>query len=131
MSAVSSAQSRVHTPASGRSSYSGWSKEGGNLYHVQIDHDTSEIAQIGVVAVCGVVGIAIGVVVGGSYGAVIGGAVGIVLGAIAQGAGVLLQDEEGCVWWWTSLAFLDWLSENIWWLGLLAVRAQNYRSRMK
>jgi len=55
------------------------------------------------------------------HGTLIGGVVGVVLGAIAAGAGVVLQDELGCVWWWISTSFMDWLTENLWWLGPLYI----------
>ena len=105
----------------GISPYSGWSKEGVKLYHNQIDHDKSENAKIGIVAVCGIIGIAIGATLAPPWGAAVGGIVGLVLGAIAAGAGVVLQDELGCVWWWTSIDFMDWLTGNLWWLGPLAI----------
>ena len=104
----------------GISPYSVWSKEGVKLYHNQIDHDKSENAKIGIVAVFGVIGLLIGATLAPPWGAVIGGTVGLVLGAIAAGAGVVLQDELGCVWWWISIDFMDWLSGNLWWLGPLA-----------
>lgn len=94
-----------------------WLKKGDKLYHFQIDHDTSGIANLGIVAMCGILGIIIGGFISGGYAAAIGGAVGIVLGFIAASAGVVLRDELGCVWFWTSIAFIDWLMANAWWLG--------------
>jgi len=58
---------------------------------------------------------------GTAEGAAIGGVVGVVLGLIAAGAGVVLKDECGCIWFWVSISFVSWLSDNAWWLGPLCI----------
>jgi hypothetical protein len=97
---------------------SDWTVTGTKLYHNQFNHDTSEwVAGVGIIGVCTLIGIAVGAMTGTAEGAAIGGVVGVVLGLIAAGAGVVLKDECGCIWFWVSISFVSWLSDNAWWLG--------------
>jgi hypothetical protein len=101
---------------------SDWTATGTKLYHNQFNHDTSEwVAGVGIIGVCTLIGLAVGAMTGTAEGAVIGGVVGVVLGLIAAGAGVVLKDECGCIWFWVSISFVDWLIDNAWWLGPLCI----------
>jgi hypothetical protein len=99
------------------SPYAGWIAVGTMLYHVQIDHDTSNIAPGAIIVACAIAGAVIGLRVGGTYGGLIGTAAGAVLGWIASSASVILQDEVGCIWFWVSISFVTWLTNNAYWLG--------------
>lgn len=105
----------------GISPYSSWSRTGVKLYHYQLDRDTSDILPDAVALACLIAGTIIGTMIGPPYGTLIGGITGAVLGFIAEIGGAVLKDESGCIWWWTSTAFLDWLITNAWWLGPLAI----------
>ncbi len=104
----------------GISPYVTWYKEGVKLEHNQLDHDASEMVKIGIVAVCGIIGAAVGLQLSGhQYGALAGAAIGIFLGAFVSGSAEVIKDEVGCVWWWLSISFVDWVKANMWWLGPL------------
>ncbi len=101
---------------------SDWTVTGTKLYHNQINHDDSELAAgAGVVGACGLIGLAVGFMIGGAEGSLVGGVVGILLGVYAAGIGVVLKDEEGCIWFWISISFMDWLIDNAYWLGPLCI----------
>ncbi|MCK4434038.1 hypothetical protein KAU92_01010 [Candidatus Bathyarchaeota archaeon] len=96
------------------SRYSDWNIEGTRLYHCQVDCVTSDLVvklSIGLLTIVGaVVGAKLG---GGTVGVVVGGAVGLALGLIITVvANELLLDERDCIWWWTSVEFMDWLIVN-------------------
>jgi len=99
------------------SPYAGWIGQGTMLYHVQIDHDTSDIAPDAIAVACVIAGAVIGTMIGPPYGTLIGVVGGAVLGLIARGAGVVLKDEVGCIWFWVSISFVSWLIANAYWLG--------------
>lgn len=100
-----------------------WSKFGNKLLHVQMDQISSG-ALIGIGS--GAIGTAIGaaivaasVGIGTAAGAVIAIFVGGVLAAVGS---YILLDESGCMWFWISTAFLNWIS--VWWaLGPIAIAA--------
>mgnify|MGYP001048094721 CR=1 FL=1 len=101
----------------GLSPYVGYIAIGTMLYHIQIDHDTSQIAPDAVAVACVIAGAIIGTIIEPPHGTIIGAVVGGILGLIAEGAGVILQDEAGCIWFWVSISFVSWLINNAWWLG--------------
>jgi hypothetical protein len=99
------------------SPYSDWTKAGTKLYHNQINHDTSQISGITLVAICAIAGAVIGFKIAPPYGALIGAVAGAIMGAVTAGYMVVIRDEIGCIWWWTSVSFMSWLEDNSWWLG--------------
>jgi hypothetical protein len=96
---------------------SDWTAIGTKLYHIQFDHDTSAQAGVGIGAACLLIGVAVGVIAT----PIVGTITGIVLYAIAAGAIIELLDEAGCLWFWVSISFVDWLIDNAWWLGPLCI----------
>jgi hypothetical protein len=98
----------------GISPYSTWIKEGTKLWHYQIDRDTSAgLASLGPGALGGAIGALVGALIGGPHGAVVGAIVGAVFTSILTLiANWILLDEQGCIWWWTSRAFIQWLRDN-------------------
>ena len=102
------------------SPYSGWSMKGGRLYHRQIDYATST----GLTLTAPVLGALFGVILGAQIGhPAIGGVIGTVLGVVLTWvADVYFLDELGCIWWWISVSFVDWLSANALDLFLLYLR---------
>lgn len=103
----------------GISPYSGWSKEGVKLYHNQLDYSTS----IALSLTAPIIGGAIGAIIGTRIGhPVVGGMVGLVLGSVLTWvAHVYFLDECNCIWWWISTLFMDWLTENAWWLTIKCI----------
>lgn len=102
------------------SPYSEWSIKGGKLYHKQIDYATSKALTL----TAPVIGAVFGAIIGAQIGhPVIGGVVGTVLGVVLTWvADVYFLDECGCIWWWISVSFVDWLSANAADLLLLYLR---------
>jgi len=86
---------------------------GDKLIHNQINQADSQFLAISPLAICTVIGEAIGLAIGGPYGAIIGPLVGFFLGAIVS-VYVTGQftDEWGCIWWWISRVFVEWLFNN-------------------
>lgn len=93
------------------SRYSDWSIEGTRLYHHQANFVKSGLIVEGSIGLLTILGAWIGVKVGGgTTGAVVGGFVGLTLGLIISVVGdTLLLDERGCIWWWVSTFFVDWV----------------------
>lgn len=91
-----------------------WSKEGWNIIHIQVNHDQSDfLATAGWAAIFAAAAAA----VTGGYGAIGAAFLGSLLsdyfGALT---GLLLKDEEGCIWFWWSIEFVEWFNANAWWL---------------
>jgi len=107
----------------GISPYSKWSKEGVKLYHNQLDYATS----IALVLTAPVIGAAIGAIIGTRIGhPVLCGFLGLVLGTVLTWvAQVYFLDEYNCLWWWISTLFMDWLTENAWWLTIKCITNPN------
>jgi len=92
------------------SRYDDWSIEGTRLYHCQLDLAKSGLVVGLSIGLLALVGIWVGAKIGGTVGAVVGGGVGLALGIlITVVANDLLLDERGCIWWWISEDFLDWV----------------------
>lgn len=99
--------------------YSKWSKEGVKLYHNQLDYSTS----IALTLTAPIIGAAIGAIIGTRIGhPVLCGFLGLVLGTVLTWvAHVYFLDECNCIWWWISTLFMDWLTENAWWLTIKCI----------
>jgi len=86
------------------SPYSEWSRRGIKTLHVQFDYAKSLALGVSLPAI----GAAMGVFVGVMINPAVGTLTGIVLAsALTWEVYVYFLDEEGCLWWWLSLAFLD------------------------
>ncbi len=104
------------------SPFSEWSLEGSKLYHTQFEQSISITLVRSAIALATALGTVVGARLGQMYGAAIGFAVGIALGLyITFASEDLFLDEHNCIWWWISTSFVDWLSDNAWWLGVLSV----------
>ncbi len=95
-------------------SFNAWIGYGMKLIHHQIDSDMSAVlANLGWAALFAAIGTLIGEEVGGPYGAAAGAVIGTVLGILfGYATQAILSDEEGCIWWWSSKDFENWLSDN-------------------
>ncbi|MEM4736111.1 MAG: glycine zipper domain-containing protein, partial [Candidatus Thorarchaeota archaeon] len=68
------------------------------------------------------VGAYIGESTGSVYGAVIGAVVGTVFGILfGYYTQAILCDEAGCIWWWSSRSFEEWLAANALWIYILSL----------
>ena len=100
-----------------------WTKLGYALYHCQINKDSTFQIIVGSVALSAALGLAVTVWLGGgTMAALVGGLTGIVLASLVQ---IVIDyyfvDERGCIWFWVSVLFVDWLMENLSWLYPLCV----------
>jgi hypothetical protein len=78
-----------------------------------VDFTTSDLVVKASIGFWTIVGAVIGARIGGTTGAIVGGAVGLAIGLIISVvADELLLDERGCIWWWISEDFLDWVVAN-------------------
>jgi hypothetical protein len=107
-------QHDIHYPHPDRdyyniSRYTSWSIKGTKLYHEQMDYEWSQTNGACVLGVCTIIGTTIGMMIGHPE---IGTVAGVVLGIVAVITNLQMQDEEGCIWWWMSVASIDWLEEN-------------------
>ena len=91
------------------SRFIGWSIKGTRLYHEQMDYDWSQTNGACVLGVCTAIGATIGLMIGHPEIGIVAGAA---LGVVAVIANLDMEDEEGCIWWWISVASVDWLEEN-------------------
>ena len=102
------------------SPYNSWSKKGHQLYHHQVDDALSAVIVKSAVLVCATIGSIIGAKIAPPWGAVIGTIAGGVLGLyVTYASEAYFLDEKDCIWWWISLVFMDWLSDNAVWLAIL------------
>ena len=95
-----------------------WSRLGHDLYHCQINKDSTFRIIVGSLALSAALGLAVTVWLGGGTGAVlVGGITGIVLAAVVNMViDYYFVDERDCIWWWVSDSFMDWINENLDWL---------------
>ena len=95
-----------------------WSRMGHDLYHFQINKDTTYRIIVGSIALSAALGLAVTVWLGGGTGAaLVGGITGIVLAAVVNMViDYYFVDERDCIWWWTSIPFMYWINENLYWL---------------
>jgi hypothetical protein len=95
---------------------------GNSLYHIQVDEYTSAIIEAaGAEAVGGIIGAIIGVMIGGFYGELLGTVAGIVMGIVMSFIyNWMFVDEAGCVWFWISQDFIQWLNDNAIWISMAA-----------
>jgi hypothetical protein len=99
------------------SPYIDWSMAGNELEHFQMDHQNSQtLVNAGPVATFAVIGAVIGTLLGGApAGSLVGALIGIVFGLIITTFGnYILFDEDGCMWYWLSLPFLNWVQSELW-----------------
>lgn len=103
--------------------FSYWTGVGIKLLHHQIDSTTSAmLAGVGWAALFAAVGAYIGESTGSVYGAVIGAVVGTVFGILfGYYTQAILCDEAGCIWWWSSRSFEEWLAANALWIYILSL----------
>lgn len=96
------------------SPYATWSRAGWNILHSQTDEQTSlSLVAGGLPLIAGLIGLAIG----GPAGAMAGAIVTLVLLAVIVITGeFILLDEDNCMWWWVSTAYVTWLLQNVGWL---------------
>lgn len=95
------------------SPYRSWDKEGCSLLHYQFDQETSEFTlQYGLPGAAVIIGTAIGTISAGPAGTIVGAIVGLVLGGIIWFQSYDMLDEKDCVWWLTSVRFINWLANN-------------------
>ena len=98
-----------------------WTKLGYALYHCQINKDSTLGIIAGIVLLSGILGLAVTVWLGGGTAAtVVGGVTGLALmSLIPVVIDYYFVDERGCIWFWVSDQFVDWLIANLSWLGPL------------
>lgn len=99
----------------GISSSSDWTRLGNNLYHNQINRDTSYAICIGITIFIDIVALILGAKLGGSSTAyyVAGLATIVISTAITMALDYFFVDERGCIWWWISWLFLYYLYKNL------------------
>lgn len=99
----------------GISPSSDWTMLGDNLYHNQINRDTSYAICIGTAIFIDVVALILGAKLGGSSTAyyVAGLATIVISNAITMAIDYFFVDERGCIWWWISYLFVWYLYENL------------------
>lgn len=95
--------------------YSDWSKRGQDLYHNQVNKDTTYQILVGSVAFFTFLGTIVTAWLGGTpMASVVGGLTGVALGTIVS---LILDyyfvDERGCIWWWISRLFVYYLEQNL------------------
>lgn len=105
------------------SPFSFWSVVGSKLLHFQFDRDFSGALVSGGPSVIGAaIGASIGAAAGGGAGAAVVSVAGVVVGQVLGCVlAELWLDEESCIWWWISNAFLDWVLSNCWTIAALFV----------
>ena len=94
--------------------YADWECKGSELNHEQINYVTSFYILSGSVGLGATMGIAVGLALGGgAVGLAIGGMTGIALSFLLPAViTTYFLDERGCIWWWISTEFMDWLIVN-------------------
>jgi len=92
-----------------------WTIRGWSICHNQISKDKTNGIIGGALALCGILGLVITAWLGGGTTAqFVGGLTGIVLaGAVDVAITYYFVDERGCIWWWVSNMFLDYLEDNL------------------
>ena len=95
-----------------------WLRLGYDLYHCQINKDTTHQIIVGSLAISAFLGLVVTFWLGGGTGAVlVGGITGLVLAAALN---IVIDyyfvDERGCIWWWVNESFVDWIRDNLDWL---------------
>jgi len=103
------------------SPFSCWSIVGSRLSHFQIDRDSSiTLARGGPSIIGAAIGATIGAVAGDGPGAIVGAVAGAVAGVVLGWVlAELWLDEQSCIWWWVSNAFLQWVLGNCWTIAAL------------
>jgi len=96
------------------SCFNDWSIAGTDLYHNQLEYAKSSVVVAGAIGFFTLVGAWVAAKAGGgTLAIVVGGAVGLALGLLMTFvANKLLLDEGGCIWWWMSKSFVDWIVAN-------------------
>jgi hypothetical protein len=99
----------------GISPSSDWTRLGKNLYHNQINRDTSYAICIGTAIFIDIVALILGAKLGGSSTAyyVAGLATIVISTVISMAIDYFFVDERGCIWWWISWLFLYYLYKNL------------------
>ena len=103
--------------------FNDWSGTGTKLIHNQISSGYSAfLTGVGWVGIFTAVATYIGLQTKNPYyitiAAVIGAVFGFYFGYATQ---AILGDEEGCIWWWESRAYVDWLAANGWWIWFFSI----------
>ena len=93
------------------SPFHSWSMNGWKLTHHQVEQAESQLIVRTAPVLCAAFGAVLGAAVGGGYGAAFFTVIGLALGLyITYVADSLFLDEYNCIWWWTSIKFMDQLS---------------------
>ena len=98
--------------------FNDWSRTGTKLIHSQFnEYYSGFLAGVGWAGIFAAVGAYMGLQSKNAYYVVIGAVIGVVLGFyFGYATQAILADEEGCIWWWSSRAYNDWLAANGWWI---------------
>ena len=101
-----------------------WTKKGYALYHCQINKDSTFQIIVGALAFSAFVGLVVTAWLGGGKtAALVGGIAGIALATFIQMViDYYFVDERGCIWFWVSVQFVNWVRANLSWLGPLCNR---------
>lgn len=94
---------------------SDWTIQGRNLYHYQLNKDSTFQLVVGALALSAAFGLAVAAWLGGgTMATVVGGLAGIALASFVE---VVIDyyfvDERGCIWWWIGSIFMAYLVQNL------------------
>jgi hypothetical protein len=98
-----------------------WSTDGNYLQHNMFNQAASiAMGEFGPFGISGAIGAAVGVAIGGPWGAAAGVIIGTLYGVyLWYFYGYQVQDEDLNIWWWQSLPFIHWVSDNAWYIAAL------------
>lgn len=102
----------------GISPYNTKGVDGSILHHCQIDMATSLTIIASTELLCALIGATIAGPWGAWIGALVGGALAVIVTWVST---TYFLDELNCIWFWTSLAFINWLNDNgfmLWWKSI-------------